>query len=149
MSYLVLTLFLKKYYMYLNFIFNLIFVCALTNAINLMLHFFPNYFTIQEIHTQRMIGKGKMLEGLYVLDTKNFSFAAHVNLVSIQTWHNRLGHLSFKCFDKLKEQLCCTNFKFSHSSPCYICPLAKQRRLPFVSHNNLSSSPIDLIYCDI
>lgn len=29
------------------------------------------------------------------------------------------------------------------------CPLAKQRKLPFESHNHLAKSPFDLIHCDI
>lgn len=39
--------------------------------------------------------------------------------------------------------------KYSNTEPCYICPLAKQRRLSFVSHNHLSQSPFDLIHCDV
>ena len=96
-----------------------------------------------------MIGKGSILEGLYVLDTKNSSSTTPVNLVSVLIWHNRLGHLSSKCFQKLQDHLGCSTSKFPTASPCCICPLAKQRRLPFVSHNNLSPSPFDLIQCDI
>ena len=104
---------------------NLISVSSLSNATNLMLHLFPSSFAIQETHTQRMIGKGNTLEGLYVLDIKTFSSVDHVNLVSIQTWHNRLSHLSSKCFHKLQKQLGCPDSKFSIISPCYICHLAK------------------------
>ena len=32
---------------------------------------------------------------------------------------------------------------------CYICPLAKHKRLPFVSHNHMSHIPFDLVHCDI
>ena len=100
-----------------------------------------------------MIGKVKKLEGLYVLDiTKpSSSTDAHINTVSIsfQTWHNRLGHLSSKCLDKLKDKLHCNVSKFSINSPCFICPLAKQRNLSFTAHNNMSSSLFDLIHCDI
>ena len=132
-----------------QFHFNLISVSAIAKTINLIFHFFPDCFTIKETQSQRMIGKGNMLEGLYVLDTTNFSSTIHVHLVSAQTWHNRLGHISSKCFDKLRDKLSCTDVNFSTHFPCYICPLAKQRRLPFVSHNNLSSSPFYLIHCDI
>ena len=47
----------------------------------------------------------------------------------------------------LKDQLQCNHF--SRATPCYICPLAKQKRLSFPSHNNMSDSPFDLIYYDI
>ena len=33
--------------------------------------------------------------------------------------------------------------------PCYICPLAKQRRLSFDYHNHMSQFPLDLVHYDI
>ena len=97
-----------------------------------------------------MIGKGKRVQDLYVLDMNNSEFYGQpivCNNVSVQTWQNRLGHFSPKCFDLLKNQLQCN--KTSSTVPCYICPLAKQRRLSFISHHNMSDSPFDLIHCDI
>ena len=134
-----------------QFHFNLISISGFTNAIHLMLDFFPNYFIIQEIHSKRMIDKGKKLERLYVLNNKNLYSTAHVNTVSVsvQSCHNRLSHLSSNCLDKLKDQLHYTTSKFPTNSPCYIFPLAKQRQLSFASHNNIPSSPFDLIHCDI
>ena len=35
------------------------------------------------------------------------------------------------------------------SSHCRICHLAKQKRLPFISNNNLSAKPFDLIHIDV
>ena len=82
-----------------------------------------------------MIGKGKRIEDLYVLDTrKPYSDLIHVHPiihshnVSVYTWHNRLHHLYAKFLDVLKSQLHCNNS--SSVTPCYICPLAKQRKLP-------------------
>lgn len=49
----------------------------------------------------------------------------------------------------MKDQLHCDVSTFNKNDPCYICPLAKQRRLPFISHNHLSSYPFDLVHCDI
>lgn len=46
-------------------------------------------------------------------------------------------------------KLHCNISNLHNKRPCYICPLAKQRKLSFVSHNNMSSSPFDLIHCDI
>lgn len=33
--------------------------------------------------------------------------------------------------------------------PCPVCPLAKQKRLKFVSNNHLSANPFDLIHLDV
>ena len=69
--------------------------------------------------------------------------------VPFHTWHNRLGHLSFKQLQFLNSQLHCTIPSGYNTYPCYVCPLAKHKRLPFVSHNQLSKSPFDLVHCDI
>ena len=38
----------------------------------------------------------------------------------------------------------------SHLSSHYkICHMAKQKRLPFVSHNNMSTNPFDIVHIDI
>lgn len=75
--------------------------------------------------------------------------SALVNIASAQVWHNGHGHLSSKCFDLLKHQLKYDSHNYNNHEPCCICPLAKQRRLSFVSHNGLSKLPFDLIHCDV
>ena len=83
-------------------------------------------------------------------DSLNSISATFVNNVSSHIWHNRLGHLSSKRLDILKDQIQCDTSRFSKFvTPCYICPLAKQRRLSFASHNHMSQFPFDLIHCDI
>lgn len=62
--------------------------------------------------------------------------------VSARVLHERLGHLSFKCLDTLRSQ-------YPDDAPCYVCPLAKQRRLSFPSHNNRSQHAFELVHCDI
>ena len=136
-----------------QFKFNLISISSLTTTSRLIVDFFPEHFIIQEPNSKKMIGRGKKLEGLYVLDASNMNEGllnkAYVNKVSVHVWHNRLGHLSDKRLDVLKNQLNYDISKSSEATPCYICPLAKQRKLSFVSHNNMSQFPFDLIHCDI
>ena len=112
--------------------------------------FFSDHVTIQD-HHKRMIGKGEKIAGMYVLEGEKLSLLSEsvfVNKVSANIWHNRLGHLSSPRLALLKSQLNC-DFSDCNNGPCYICPLAKQKRLPFKSFNNLSPSPFDLIHCDI
>ena len=56
-----------------------------------------------------MIGGGDKFEDLYILDTDTLKSAStiFVNNFSAHVWHNRLGHLSFKCLDALKNHLHC------------------------------------------
>ncbi|CAA3023561.1 retroelement pol poly [Olea europaea subsp. europaea] len=130
---------------------NLLSVSSLTTGTNLSLNFFHDQFIIQEASSRKMIGKGSIIQGLYVLDTKDFNSVsdAFIGSVSAHVWHNRLGHLSFKRLDVLKDHLPYDTEMSNKHLPCYICPLAKQRRLSFESHNHLSNQPFDLIHCDI
>lgn len=72
-----------------------------------------------------------------------------INIVSVRTWHNRLGHLSFRQLNVLKPQLQYDDSQSNQSKIPYVCPLAKHRRFPFLSNNHMSSSPSDLTHCDI
>lgn len=107
-----------------------------------------------------MIGRGKRVGGLYIYDStmgnecdtfksicNSDSFV--MNNVDSCTWHNRLGHLSFKRLACLKDQLHFKDDKGNAVVPCSICPLAKQRRLSFTSNNHLSPNAFDLVHGDI
>ena len=74
---------------------------------------------------------------------------AYVNSIFSRVWHNRLGHLSFKKLDCLRSHLDLDSTKYNKADPCYICPLAIQQRLSFVSNNHMAKSPFDLIHCDV
>lgn len=134
-----------------QFKFNLLSVSALTIGSQLTLSFFHDGFIIQEAKTKKMIGKGDRVHDLYVLVTKTLNSVsnAFVSNVSVHVLHNILGHLSFKSLDCLKNQLMCDIANLKKHMPCYICPLAKQRRLSFESNNKLSNNPFDLVHCDI
>lgn len=134
-----------------RFAFNLISVSALTADSRLMIQFYHDQFIIQEISSKRMIGKGDRVGDLYLFYPISHTshITAAVNKVSASTWHNRLGHPSSKSLEVLKTLLPCDELHSLHLSPCYVCPKAKQCRLPFIGHNNLSNSPFDLIHCEI
>ena len=131
-----------------GFKFNLVSVSALTINSDLVLLFLNDGFVIQDMSSKMMIGKGKRQDGLYVLQVDTSSHIhSSFNLVSAQIWHDRLGHLSFKKLQPMKSVL---DFAASNKGqPCYICPLAKHRRLLFISHNTLSAKPFDIVHCEI
>ena len=134
---------------------NLISVSALVKRNTMSLNFTPHACVIQDIHTLKMIGKGDLVGGLYVLKAetdmlvstivKSAHHAMVANVVNKTTWHKRLGHLSFKRMELIKDQL---HFHDANNDICSVCPLAKQRRLSFVSNNQLSKCAFDLIHCD-
>ncbi|XP_057499596.1 uncharacterized protein LOC130783851 [Actinidia eriantha] len=99
--------------------------------------------SLKDLNSKKIIGRGEKFENLYVLDTLNLKtaatlnaslnvekldadssksiFATFVNNVSSHIWHNRLGHLSSKRLDILKDQIQCDISRFGKSvTPCYI-----------------------------
>ena len=103
-----------------------------------------------------MIRTGRSQDILYVLDFSSFShqsidvLAKCNKFVWSQTelWHYRLEHPSY-----VKIQTLRNTFHINQNSDISwnysICNLAKQRRLSFISSNNLSITPFHLIHYDI
>ena len=126
--------------------------------VNLQYIFFPDYFVIQDLHTKRTIGKGEKHGDLYILSQHEFQShnyldfqlldSQHVSTVSSKVWHDRLAHLSFRRLEFLQSHLH-SNAQQDRHIPCYVCPLAKQHRLPFPSFNHMSKHSFDLVHCDI
>lgn len=135
-----------------EFKFNLFSVSSFVTNSDVFISFFHDHFIIQDNHLKTMIGKDRKVNNLYVFDdgfdalgSKEF----YANHVSVSMWHNRLGHPSLKVLESLKGQIKCSKFDSFTFEPCYICPLAKQKRLPFISNHHMSPFPFDLVHCDI
>ena len=141
-----------------DFQFNLISVSNLLKTLFCSAHFFSDVCLLQELTQGLMIGRGNLYHNLYILET-SFSlstsspapFFCGSLLVDEHVWHLRLGHPSSGIFQRLLHDL--PNLKSgvssSKESHCSVCPLAKQKRLAYVSHNKLSSKPFDLVHIDI
>ncbi|XP_023639573.1 uncharacterized protein LOC111830938 [Capsella rubella] len=91
----------------------------------------------RELSQGLMIGRGSLYNNLYILAQEQNTLSPSLPAVcsvseSLMTdgvlWHQRLGH---------------------PSAQCQICPLAKQKRLAYISHNNLASVPFELVHLDI
>ena len=120
-----------------------------------------------------MIGLGRKQGGLYTLELADIvlpksvstvlsklSFSNFINSVSscnsasiidsTRLWHSRLGHPSFQRLAILQnlvfDVINCNNNK---SFDCSICPIVKQKRLPFQSSVHVSNSCFELIHVDI
>lgn len=106
-----------------------------------------------------MIGKGVLLHNLYILELDSPHPATHSSLsaphfsgslmVDGHLWHQRLGHPSSDKLKLLSGTLSMPKNSSLVESHCPVCPLAKQKRLSFESHNHMSSSPFDLIHLDV
>lgn len=104
-----------------------------------------------------MIGVAKIIQGLYHLLQHStyftFSQISSCNINSKQSpflWHCRLDHLFASRIQLIKSSLSDSDLVHSNTpSPCAICHLSKQKKLPFL--NSISHSPVlfHLIHCDI
>ncbi|KAG7571875.1 Reverse transcriptase RNA-dependent DNA polymerase [Arabidopsis suecica] len=112
----------------------------------------------KELTRGLMIGRGKIYNNLYILETQNTSLSPSLPEASSFTgsvqddsllWHKRLGHPSLPALQKLVSIIPSLKSVSLEKSHCSICPLAKQKRLAYVSHNNLASSPFDLVHLDV
>ena len=64
-------------------------------------------------------------------------------------WHNRMGHPSSSRLHLISSIIPNVTFCDKEFLVCTICPLAKQKRIPFPNENNIFSSIFDLVHCDI
>ena len=108
------------------------------------------------MNLERRIRKNENLcevSNLYVLDSdpslSGTTFFSASVIADSHTWHNRLGHPSSSKSAILSDWLPTHKNKKVNQTICKICPLAKQKHLPFKSHNNICDEPFDLIHIDI
>lgn len=117
-------------------------------------NFFSNSCVIQD-HTQgKMIGMGRRVGNLYILNTSNVfpkscSTPIVCNNASLDhstIWHFRLDHPYAK-ISTMQNYFQIVQ-SFENTSHWFICHLAKQHHLPFTS-NSFSDPPFQLVHCDI
>ncbi|CAL9006673.1 unnamed protein product, partial [Prunus brigantina] len=74
------------------------------------------------------------------------SVSCHVTHTST-IWHHRLGHPSSARLQLLSKSFPFISSSFDHSYT--VCPMAKQTRIPFSLSRTSTSSPFELLHCDI
>ncbi|XP_073119820.1 uncharacterized protein [Henckelia pumila] len=122
---------------------------------NLTLHnvlFVPQFHLnlISDPSTGRMIGMGKRVAKLYILNAESLiPKICNVSFTDSVLWHYRLGHPSFKKLSVVKHDLCPKSLNESDLQHCHVCPLSKQKRLPFISQHLLCDQPFQLAHLDV
>ena len=138
-----------------DFRFNMISVSCLVGSLSCAAHFYPNGCFIQELSRGLMIGRGELHHNLYILAKPTLSTSTHIVpfcgsvLPDDRLWHTRLGHPSSAILQRLISRIPTMKPSDPAKSSCQICPLAKQRRLAYVSNNSLSLHPYDLVHLDV
>ncbi|KAK8933689.1 hypothetical protein KSP39_PZI015904 [Platanthera zijinensis] len=105
----------------------------------IVLIFTSSSFLIQDRRTQTTIGKGRLRNGLYLLDDS----PTNLSSVSSTDWLRRLGHAPLPVLQRVLPDVSFTPFQ------CDSCILGKQTRSSFSSHCTRSAAPFDLVHSDI
>ncbi|GLT39324.1 hypothetical protein SLA2020_135220 [Shorea laevis] len=128
---------------------NLLSVSKITEQLNCAVIFFPDFCVFQDLTSRKLIGMGKLYNGIYYCDFGHKAAASQrkqEDEASLELWHRRLGHVSIDRLSKIPF----LSFNTGKSMKiCDICHKAKQTRLPFPKSNNISTQPFALIHCDI
>ncbi|KAK8962030.1 hypothetical protein KSP40_PGU011746 [Platanthera guangdongensis] len=119
--------------------FNLLSVGRLTTDLDCSVIFTSSSFVIQDRRTQTTIGKGRLRNGLYLLDDS----PTILSFISSTDWHRRLGHAPLPVLWRSFPDVSLTPFQ------CDSCILGKQPRSSFSSHCTRSAAPFDLVHSDI
>ena len=136
-----------------TFSFNLISVSKLAKFVLCCLIFLGTFYFIQDFAHWSIIGLGREYNGLYLLEesksiSSSISTVLSVNKAQPHVWHLILGHLS-------NAKLALMRFNkvplhdFVNKFHCDICPIAKQKRLPFTKSSHVSENCFDLLHCDL
>ncbi|CAN1767205.1 Retrovirus-related Pol polyprotein from transposon RE2 [Linum perenne] len=131
-----------------SFSFNLLSVSCLLKTNQVCLQFTADACLFQDHSRSRMIGIARLRDGLYRLPhtSDNHAVSSLVScnsVVSVDLWHMRLGHASLSV---IRQAVGCN---VDNVEPCVVCPLAKQRRLPFNKSSSHASVCFDLLHIDI
>ena len=136
-----------------SFSFNLVSVTKLASQLHCILKFTDKSYDIQDLTSLKRIGLAEAVDGLYVMNCPDSTLLPHPASTCMCTsiidrWHFRLGHPFQNKLTLLKSA-----FPYISSSKCNdscsICPLAKQRKLPYSLSNNKSECMFELIHIDI
>jgi len=127
---------------------NLISISSLTDDIGSRVIFDKNSCEIQDLIKGRMLGQGRRVANLYLLDVGDQSISVNA-VVDISMWHRRLGHASLQRLDAISDSLGTTRHKNKGSDFCHVCHLAKQRKLSFRTSNKVCKEIFDLLHIDV
>ena len=104
--------------------FNLIYVSKVTYTLNCSISFFYDHCLIYDRSTKRIIGRGRLSVGLYILEIEVSKAVACSGIVTSFELHCRLGHTSLSLFQKLCPQfsnLSSLNFESYQYASFIVC----------------------------
>ncbi|KZV21171.1 hypothetical protein F511_24735 [Dorcoceras hygrometricum] len=141
-----------------DFKFNLLSISKFTKDHHCSVVFYPDFCFFQDLSTGKIMGIGKLYNGLYYLaetpqniQTDRILSSPKLTCTSfackdidINIWHQRFGHMSISRLQHLPFIT-----QNTLNSPCYICPISKQTRSMFPAKDHTPAPrPFSLIHMD-
>ncbi|XP_065617414.1 uncharacterized protein LOC136062367 [Quercus suber] len=128
----------------------------------------PNGEKVTDLACWKTIGVGKLHNNLYMLQASSnctslsgapsilqsvFNSLEHyVSSILVVSksylWHLRLGHVSDNKLSALHNHFPDV-IQFQSNKNCVLCPIAKQKKLPFPYFNHISHNAFDIVHCDV
>jgi hypothetical protein len=128
---------------------NLISVCRFTTDNQVILAFDPFNLSVKDLKTEEVLACYNSTSDLYPLPGASAS-TLHAMIASIHLWHRWLGHPNKTTLSSLLQDFDIPSSTVSHdSSLCNACQCGKHVRLPFGTSSTLSTSPFELLHCDL
>lgn len=96
--------------------------------------------------TQQPSSNSSLFSCVPLKNSSSNAFQATANVISLQTIHARLGHISMTKLQHLpflSQKQDCNNFH------CEACVMAKHHKLPYPVSTSLASACFDLIHIDL
>lgn len=130
---------------------NLVSVHRLASDNNAFLEFHPNFFSIKDQATKKILLQGRCKGGLYPLPSTSRDSKKQVLSAikpSVERWPSRLRHPSFPIVHRVISQ---NNLSVSsrHNNAeivCDACQQGKSHQLPYHVSTSVSSAPLELIF---
>lgn len=121
---------------------------------------FPFGCAIQDLKTGKLVGIGRRVGWLYLLQSLALSAeskshvvaatpTAPVSIYPFMSWHSRLGHVSFSRLSYMINKGLLGDTRLDKEPNCISCRLAKQPALSFNLSTSVSTEPFALIHSDV
>lgn len=123
---------------------NLISVRQLTTDNNVSVSFDPFGFSVHDFQTGIPLMRCDSPGELYPVTT-SYPFAGLAHTI----WHDRLGHPSSSALQSLRNNKFIDSEHLNSRIVCDSCVFGKHVKLPFVSSNNATVMPFDILHSDL
>lgn len=114
------------------------------------IEFYPFGFVVKDLATRTPLMSSSSYGQLYSFSGGNTTNTAVFSVGVGTLWHRRLGHPSAASLSRLaKDFLPTCNKQLHPRGACDACQLGRQARLPFPESTSFTTSPFQLIHCDL